>query len=43
MIHIDFSAFVASLPIIAQGMGGVFLVIAIIWGAIALLTKFLKN
>jgi len=38
-LHIDVNAFLNTLPIMGKGMLGIFLVILVIWGFIALLGK----
>ena len=42
MFGLNFPALVSTLPIMLQGMGGVFAVIIMVWLAIALLTKCCK-
>lgn len=39
---LNFSALLSTLPLMAAGLGGVFVVIILVWLAIAALTKFCK-
>ena len=38
----NFPALISTLPLMATGLGGVFVVIILVWLAIAALTKFCK-
>lgn len=40
---LNFAAFLKSLPIMVKGMGGIFVVIALIYLTVVLLNRFTKN